>query len=160
MRESMARLTPQYSANRAVREYTESHYLPAAAAYRERAADRGKRGTELLGWQREVAQHWPQLRFGGVQIATHENEHSFEVQVYLNGVDAGAIEVQLYADARDGMGTVVQPMSIIRELEGSGRVYAAKVPAARPAGDYTPRIVPHKEGASVPLEAPQILWQR
>ena len=33
MRESMARLTPRFSANRAVCEYTEQHYLPAAAAY-------------------------------------------------------------------------------------------------------------------------------
>src|SRR6267143_3359592 len=38
MRESMARLTPFFSANRAVREYTERHYLPAAAAYGSRAA--------------------------------------------------------------------------------------------------------------------------
>ena len=36
MRESMARLTPHFSANRTVREYTEQYYLPAAAAYRER----------------------------------------------------------------------------------------------------------------------------
>jgi starch phosphorylase len=35
MRESMACLTPQFSANRAVREYTERYYLPAAARYRE-----------------------------------------------------------------------------------------------------------------------------
>ena len=42
MRESMARLTPRFSANRTVREYTEQHYLPAAAAYRERAADQGR----------------------------------------------------------------------------------------------------------------------
>ena len=82
MRESMARLTPQYSANRAVREYTESHYLPAAAAYQQRAADRGKRGAEILRWQRELAQHWHELRFGAVQIASHENEHSFEIEVY------------------------------------------------------------------------------
>ena len=41
MRESMARLTPRFSANRAVREYTEQHYLPAAAAYHERAANKG-----------------------------------------------------------------------------------------------------------------------
>ena len=34
MRESMARLTPRFSANRTVREYIERHYLPAAAAYR------------------------------------------------------------------------------------------------------------------------------
>ena len=33
MRESMARLTPLFSASRAVREYTEQHYLPAATAY-------------------------------------------------------------------------------------------------------------------------------
>ena len=29
----MARLTPRFSANRTVREYTEQHYLPAATAY-------------------------------------------------------------------------------------------------------------------------------
>ena len=45
MRESMARLTPRFSANRTVREYTEQHYLPAATAYRERAADKGEIGA-------------------------------------------------------------------------------------------------------------------
>ena len=44
MRESMARLTPRFSANRAVREYTEQHYLPAAAAYRLRIANKGAIG--------------------------------------------------------------------------------------------------------------------
>ena len=34
MRESLARLTPRFSADRTVREYTEQHYLPSAAAYR------------------------------------------------------------------------------------------------------------------------------
>ena len=38
MRESMARLTPRFSAERTVREYTLRHYIPAAAAYRARAA--------------------------------------------------------------------------------------------------------------------------
>ena len=40
MRESMARLTPRFSANRAVREYTEQHYIPATANYRSRIADK------------------------------------------------------------------------------------------------------------------------
>ncbi len=44
MRKSMATLTPQFSADRAVREYTEQHYLPAAKAYRERAANQGALG--------------------------------------------------------------------------------------------------------------------
>jgi glycogen phosphorylase len=53
MRESMARLTPRFSANRAVREYTEQHYLPAAAAYRERAAEQRRNGQangRLAAW--------------------------------------------------------------------------------------------------------------
>ena len=44
MRESMARLTPQFCANRTVQEYTEQHYLPAATAYQKRAADKGAVG--------------------------------------------------------------------------------------------------------------------
>jgi glycogen phosphorylase len=39
-------------------------------------------------------------------------------------------------------------------------VYRASVPAARPAGDYTARIVPVHPDVAVPLEAPHILWQR
>ena len=56
MRESMARLTPQFSANRTVREYTEQHYLPAAAAYRSalptRAQWAGKWSIGSTLWKR------------------------------------------------------------------------------------------------------------
>jgi glycogen phosphorylase len=41
-----------------------------------------------------------------------------------------------------------------------GYLYSAHVPATRPAGDYTPRVIPHHPAAIVPLEAAQILWQR
>ncbi len=51
MRESMARLTPQFSTNRTVRDYTEHHYLPAATTYRERAADKGAAGRNIVHWQ-------------------------------------------------------------------------------------------------------------
>jgi len=50
MRESMARLTPRFSANRTVREYTEQHYLPAASAYCERAAGKGAMGMQVVNW--------------------------------------------------------------------------------------------------------------
>ena len=54
MRESMARLTPRFSTSRAVREYTEQHYLPAAAAYRARATDKGARGKQVADWRRAI----------------------------------------------------------------------------------------------------------
>src|SRR6202034_1624465 len=51
MRESMARLTPQFSAHRTLREYTDRHYVPAAQAYAKRAAEGGKLGAEVAAWQ-------------------------------------------------------------------------------------------------------------
>lgn len=39
-------------------------------------------------------------------------------------------------------------------------VYVASVPALRDAADCTARIVPRFPGAQVPLEAPEILWER
>jgi len=62
MRESMARLTAQFSANRAVREYTEEHYLPTAVAYRERATDKGTMGAQMVNWQHNLEQQWATLR--------------------------------------------------------------------------------------------------
>ena len=71
MRESMARLTPHFSANRTVCEYTEQHYLPAAAAYRERAANNGAVGRQLVEWQQAVDRKWDSLRFGDVRVETN-----------------------------------------------------------------------------------------
>ena len=54
MRESMARLTPQFSANRAVREYTEKCYLPAATNYLSRTAQKGLIGRQMIESQRSA----------------------------------------------------------------------------------------------------------
>ena len=80
MRESMASLTPRFSANRAVREYTEQHYLPAAATYRERAADKGAVGKAMVNWQETLKQKWGTLRFGEVKVQTNATQHIFEVE--------------------------------------------------------------------------------
>ncbi|HEU4619100.1 MAG TPA: alpha-glucan family phosphorylase [Gammaproteobacteria bacterium] len=162
MRESMARLTPQFSTNRAVREYTEKHYLPAAEAYRRRAADRGAAGAKLVEWRQTLERHWPAVRFGEVGVETENGLHAFEAQVYLDDIDPDAVRVELYADGLDGAAPVLLEMVRTRPLVGSngGYVYEGSVPAVRPAAHYTPRIVPKHEGAVVPLEAPQILWMR
>jgi starch phosphorylase len=160
MRESMARLAPYYSANRVVRQYTDSHYVPAAAAYCERAKDGGKAGAELLGWQRELSAHWQDLRFGAVQIFTAEREHRFDVQVYLGRVDPESVLVEIYADVNGGE-PFRQAMRRGERLgDADGYLYSASVPADRPVGDYTPRVTPSHRGLFLPLEASQILWQR
>ena len=162
MRESMARLTPRFSTNRVVREYTEQHYLPAASAYRERAADKGAIGRRVVHWQNVLEQKWAALRFGEMKVETDGEQHAFEVQVYLDDLDPETVRVELYADAvRDGA-PVRQEMKRVRQPVGAtdGSAYRARVPAARPATDYTVRLIPHHEGVAVPLEAAHILWQR
>jgi len=39
-------------------------------------------------------------------------------------------------------------------------LYRAAVSAARPADHYTARLIPAREGVSLPLEDPRISWQR
>jgi starch phosphorylase len=162
VRASMARLTPQFSAGRAVREYTENYYIPAAATYCERAADKAAQGRQLVDWQHALKQQWTTLRFGATKVQTFDNHHAFEVAVYCEGLDTSAIRVELYADGVHGGAAVHQEMHPVRPLAGSkgGHAFAADVPAERPASDYTARVIPFFPGVATPLEAPQILWAR
>ena len=162
MRESMARLTPRFSTNRAVREYTEQYYFPAASAYRERAADKGAIGVQLVNWRHALEQKWAALRFGEVKAETDGEQHVFEVQAYLDDLDPEAVRVELYANGADGALPVRVEMQRVRQLAGAtnGYAYRAGVPAARPSTDYTARFIPHRDSVAVPLEDARILWQR
>ena len=162
MRESMARLTPRFSADRAVREYTEQHYLPAAAAYHARVANKGTIGRQIVDWRQSLEQKWDALRFGEVNVETKGGQHIFDVQVYLNDLDANAVQVELYADAVNGGSPTRQQMKPVRPLVGAagGYEYCAAVSATRPPGDYTARVIPRFDGVAVPLESARILWQR
>ena len=162
MRESMATLTPRFSASRTVREYTEQHYLPAALAYRARAASNGVLGRQIVDWRRCLEQEWATLHFGNVKVETADLQHLFEVPVYLNDLDPSAVRVELYADGSNGDAAVRQEMTCVRPLTGAagGYVYSAAVSAARPPTDYTARILPHGAGVAIPLEEAHILWQR
>ncbi len=161
IRESMSRLTSRFSAGRTVREYAEQHYLPAAASYRERAANNGAVGRQMVDWQHAVTQKWGSLRFGDVRVETNADHHAFDVEIFLNDLDANAVRVELYADGIDGGDPVRQEMKCAGPLPGASHqcVYHVTVPASRPANHYTARVIPHFSGVAVPLEAAHILWQ-
>jgi starch phosphorylase len=118
-------------------------------------------GTQLVHWQRALEQNWSNLRFGEVKVASDGEKHVFEVQVYLSGLDPNTVRVELYANGVNGGAPMRQEMTRGQQLVGANNyVYTAEVPAARPATDYTARVIPHRSGAVVPLEAARILWQR
>jgi len=162
MRESMARLTPRFSTNRTVCEYTEQHYLPAATVYHERVTDKGAEGRSIVNWEHAVKDKWATLHFGEVKIETKGKQYVFEVQIHLADLDPKAVRVELYADGVNDGNPVRQEMKLIRPLAGvkGGYVYSAAVSVARPATNYTARIIPHFAGIAVPLEEEHIIWQK
>ena len=162
IRESMARLTPEFSATRAIREYTESHYLPASSRYLDRAANDGAVGLSLLQWKQDLARHWRTVRFVHMRINTHDGQHFFQACVATGSLTPDHLRVELYADSTPGECASLEVMSASgpgSDTPGS-YLYSAQVSATRPASDYTARIVPHHLNALVPLEAGQIVWQR
>jgi starch phosphorylase len=160
MRESMARLTPVFSSNRAVRQYTDEHYLSAAAAFRQRAENRSSVGADLVAWQGELAQHWSALRFGPATVEQQGERYLFHVQVFLDDIDPDDVSVELYAEPQKDEDPIRLAMNRSERLVGATVAfsYSASVPTSRPAADFTPRLVPQHAGAFVPLEAPFILW--
>jgi starch phosphorylase len=162
MRASMARLTPQFSANRTVREYVEMHYLPLAARYRARTANASAEAQEIVRWQTALAGHQTQVHFGAMSVSSTQEGHAMEIQIYLDDLDPDSVRVQLYADAPHGGTAFIADMQRGRALVGSvgGFVYRGIAPPDRPAEAVTVRIIPHRDGVAVPLEARQILWQR
>lgn len=162
MRESMAQLTPLFSADRAVREYTVQHYLPAAEAYIDRTANNGEKGRLITDLIHTLEQNWNSMSFGEVNIKTIEKVHAFDVQVFFNNLDPNTVQIELYAIGMNGQGPLVQTMErgISIENAANGYHFNVSVDASRPASDYTVRAIPHLPDVSVPLEVSKILWQR
>jgi starch phosphorylase len=162
IRESIAKLTPEFSATRAIREYTESHYLPAASRYRVRAAADGAVGTGLLQWKQDLDRHWSTVRFGTVEIKTRDGQHFFKIEIFPGALMRDQLKVELYADSMHGDLPTIEAMTAPEPCLDSPGVltYSAQLSATRPASDYTARIIPHHPHALVPLETDQIVWQR
>ena len=162
IRESMARLTPEFSATRAIREYTESHYLPAASRYRDRAADDGAVGSSLLQWKQDLERYWSTVHFVSIRINTHDGQHFFVADIAPGSLTPDHFRVELYADASQETGSSLEAMNATgpRTDTPGAFTYSTQVSATRNASDYTARSVPYHVNALVPLETDRIVWQR
>ena len=161
MRHSMAILTPRFSANRTVRQYTEKYYLPSAKHFVKRSAKKGAEGRRIINSHRELLTKWSGVRFGNISIDNLEDGYMFHLHVLLNGISHGDVLVELFAN---GINSAV-PEKIIMKFDSSSvlaeeHIYYAQVRTKRLAADYTARIFPQYKGISVPLENNLILWQK
>ena len=162
MRESMARLTPRFSASRTVREYTEQHYLPAASAYQVHVADNGAGIRKVIDGQNALARQLSAIRFGAVTVEAQGDENLIAVELSLGDVSPDKVRVELYADSdKDGDAVEKEMTGTPEQGKGEGGyTYRATVPSARPATDFTARITANRDPLAQDLEAGWMLWQK
>jgi glycogen phosphorylase len=162
MRESMAQLTPRFSADRTVRDYTEQHYVPAAKTFKERSANKGEKGKQIIDCLQTLRKNWNALHFGDICIQSIANQHTFSVQLFLHSIDQNIIQVELFANGINDEAPIIAKMLLSEEKGGlsNEHLFTAIISTNRPASDFTARVVPHFDGVSVPLETNLILWQR
>jgi starch phosphorylase len=162
MRSSMACLAPRFSSVRMLQEYIERAYVPAAASYRQRAAGEAGAARKLESWSRHLVSNWPGIRFGAVAAAASEGRLTVSVPVQLGDIGPDSVRVELYADPVGTEEPFVQRMMPVHPIADAadGSLYRATIETARPASDFTPRVVPFHPDARVPIELPLIAWQR
>jgi starch phosphorylase len=159
MRKSMAVLTPQFSANRTVREYTEKYYLPLAEKYVARSSDKGVAGTRIVQAQKKLTNKWNEIHFGEAKSNHIENGYSFTAMIYLAGINPANILVELYADGKDEVEAERIEMKLQSQVNEM-HVYHAEIVTGRQPNNYTVRVIPRYENITVPLEDNHIIWQQ
>jgi starch phosphorylase len=159
MRNSMATLTPKYSANRMVREYTEKYYLPSAEKYIQRASDKGAVGKRIMNTANELNTKWNGIHFNEVKADATNDEYNFSANIFLNGINTKKVLVELYADGKSNDNAERIPMQL-QSFDNGDTIFKDEVNTTRSPDDYTIRIIANYENISVPLENDLILWQR
>jgi len=160
IRASLSRLTPRFSSNRMLADYLDRLYLPAAGNFRRRTADNLQLARDLKLWLGDLRRHWDAIHWGNLDVETTGDRHVIRVQVYLGEILPDSVCVELYADSRQGALSERYAMRRDQALSGAagGYRYVAEVPADRPAGEYTPRVVAAHPEAIIPAEAHGIRW--
>lgn len=161
IRNSMASLTPKFSTNRMVREYTEHYYLKMASAFRQRSKNNAAIAQHIEQWKEKLIKHWNAIHFGVREVKCVDTFYHISIPVYLDDLELNEVKVEIYADKNANHPLEKQTMKPMETLTGSvnGYRFMAKIKTTRPASDYTVRIFPTHPQTQIPLENRLILWE-
>jgi starch phosphorylase len=161
MRASLGDLAPFYSTNRMIREYLEQIYQPAVARLAQRTAAPAATARSLAEWERNVREHWHEIRIGAGLASESGDRLRVSVPVTLGDLDPDGVAVEIYADRAGPRPLVRRALSREHAIPGAvnGFFFAGEVENdGRPLAHYTVRVVPANAQALVPLELPLIAW--
>ena len=163
VRASLSRLTPQFSANRMLREYVTGFYHPAEEEVAARLANDGAAARELESWAHRLTSCWSGIRFGVIDVQTRDAGSQNLRRDFLNDIPLEEVAVELFANPlAPNLAPARVAMDVSGPLPGTshGFLFRATTPPGRPVFDWTPRVIPASRIASIPAELPLITWQR
>lgn len=167
MKASMKRLTPVFSTNRMVAEYTERFYIPAGERNLRLAEDRAARVRALVDWRKRLRIHGAEVKIaevgreGGGDVSVG-SKLKVTARVVLGGILPSDIRVQLYCGAVDPDGEIVSGEPADMAFRGSSNgdhFYDGEI-ECRESGScgFSVRVVPYHEDAISPYELAWIKW--
>ncbi|MGH9862206.1 MAG: alpha-glucan family phosphorylase [Candidatus Acidiferrales bacterium] len=169
MKKSLRMLSPTFSTNRMLWEYTEKYYLPAARHYAQLSEKNMQRARELTKWKGFVRQHWGGVRVERVQ-ATRDGTFSvgdgYEItaDVRLGPIDPKDVSVEVYYGPLDAERKITHAHSLPMQRKaaaGDGvHRYAGLIPC-RHSGQqgYTVRVLPAHPDINSPVSTGLITWR-
>lgn len=166
IRTSMSVLTPKFSSNRMLQQYTENMYIPAARHVQERLENNGQLGRSIHKWHQHLLANWHELHWGELQLQAKDRTLEFSVALYLADIPADSIEVQLFAnplsdtESADSTDSIIHRMQRAQAVPGAvnAHVYCTEISTDRSATDFTPRVIPAFPTVNIPLESTLVCW--
>jgi len=167
MKASMKKLSPIFSTNRMVAEYTERFYIPASRRHQRLVADNAARIRPLVAWRKRVHTHGPagKIVHGDTEIAEGifvGSKLKITARVRLGGISASDIHVQIYYGAVNQDGEIVSGQATNMELQGTAgveHIYESAVVCSESGSrGLSVRVVPFHEDAIPPYELAWLAW--
>ncbi len=153
IRHTFRSLGPKVQAERMVREYVSTLYVPAAVASRRLVADDFGPAGELAAWKKRVVAAWPQVRIEHVESEAAGQALGsalvLRVLVALGELTEDDVTVEVVYGRPDDEDEIVQPAYATLTPEGPAGPpgplrYSGEVPLDRPGSfGYTVRVLPN-----------------
>ncbi len=164
--QAIATITPRFNAQRMVKDYVNTYYLPASERAEAFAADDHALAADLAAWRKKVAEHWPTVYFQGrpAEDGVRQVGDEVELEAVLNPrglVDVDLIVEAVYGLEADGLRRRLQrvPMERVDTYPDGGERYVARfAPTISGRLVYGVRAYPTHPGLANPFDAHAVRW--
>ena len=105
-----------------VKDYTEQYYLPAAQNSVRFDADQYEQGRELAAWKTQMRQRWSSVHLEAQLAHAAQSDVGEPIvvsaRVWLNGLAADSVAVEIVAGIQDRSGELVSPQVVTMQPTG------------------------------------------